>query len=76
MPSSPWASTGSSGSATAGTTPLGTAADVTAALTALARIASDGWLTSGEKPQAIKDWNDLNGSQAELVANALAASVS
>ena len=77
MSNGPWTSTSSSGSSSApSTTALGTAASVAAVLVTLGRIASDGWLTSGEKPEAIKDWNDLNGSQADLVAKALAVSVS
>ncbi len=41
-----------------------------AALLALVKIASDGWLTAGEKPAVLLDWNDINDSKAGLLLSA------
>lgn len=42
----------------------------------LEKIASDAWLTQGEKPQYIREWDTLNGEKSSIILNAAVEGVS
>ena len=69
MPSSGWTTTGAAGSATAGTTPLGTASSVST-------LNNDDILSMAKKPQLITDYNAELQIQTQLVAQANGLGVS
>ena len=76
MPSSPWAATGSAGSATAATTPLGTQAGVDGAQNGVNQINSVDYLSNQDKIQLRRDWDAEQQIKTQLDAQASALGVS
>ena len=76
MPSSPWATTGSAGSATAATTPLGTQAGVDAVNTVVAQQNSTSYMTNLDKINFCAQWAAEANTKTSLDAQAVAAGVS